>query len=512
MAELLEKKLLLEDRVKAQQNLVAFRKIFLATGVDEVYPAKFHYQWSDILLFGKRNTAIQGFRESAKTQYVLRSFPSYALAFPSTNWDYIVLIKKNTTLARNKLKEIEAEYRSNPFVNANCTGIVESSGEAFSVNVMNPEHTGTFNIRIEAYGKGASIRGLAHLDRRPKIVIVDDPQDVEDAKSETVQENDWDWFLQDVMFLGKSARIFLIGNNLGEKSIIERVFANAEDLKFDTFKMPIEDKDIPSWPEMFNKEFIDRERESYRKVGKIHIWMRERMCLATSEETQTFRKADYRYFSPMIIDNLRQSCRRWMTLDPASSPNPESCYRAFVVNYVDDKNNWFIVDVPYGRWDSAQLIDVLFDKVKQHDLREVGIEKGMFKQIIEPFIYQEMSKRMIYFNIIPIEHFKVGSKLERIKMLQPRFKAHTIWFPETAPWLGEMETELAGVTKDGIKSLYSDLMDALAMHQQLAKAPMGPSTMKELPRRAKSDYDPFKKTVERMPSNLPRHAKSYSAL
>ena len=47
---------------------------------------------------------------------------------------------------------------------------------------------GECNVRIEAYGKGASIRGLSNKDRRPKILILDDIQDLEDARSETVTE------------------------------------------------------------------------------------------------------------------------------------------------------------------------------------------------------------------------------------------------------------------------------------------------------------------------------------
>lgn len=101
---------ILEIKRKCQLNLVAFRHILLNNGEDEVDPADFHYDWSDSLLHGKDNEAIEAFRESAKTQYVTRSFPLYALTFPSKNRDYIVLIKKNDTLAGNKLKEIEEEY------------------------------------------------------------------------------------------------------------------------------------------------------------------------------------------------------------------------------------------------------------------------------------------------------------------------------------------------------------------------------------------------------------------
>lgn len=468
---------------KARQNLLNFRKILLEVGPDETDPAPFHYDWSESLLNGSGHEAIEGFRESAKTQYVLRSFPLYALTFPSKARDYIVIIKNNSTLAANKLKEIEREYTSNPLLSFNLSKVITQSGEAFHATVLN-EDGDPIDVLIEAYGKGASIRGLANRDRRPKIVIIDDPQDLEDARSPSITENDWEWFLGDVMFLGKNTRIFLIGNNLGEACIIERVFNNYKQLNFSTRKIPILVGDESAWPSMFQPEFILEEKENYRKMGKLDVWMRERMCEAASEETRVFHRNDYRYFASVTIPKFLHETNVFFTIDPASSQARTSCYRAIVINAVNESNWWFIVDVPFGRWDSTELIDVLFDKVLEWRPNSVGIERGMYEQIIKPFIYTEMARRNVFFDIREIEHAKEGSKLERVKMLGPRFKAHTIWFPQEAPWLTEMESELAGVTRDGFKSLYVDLIDALAMQNQIAMPPVSLRARRDLPREA----------------------------
>lgn len=470
---------LIEATKKARQNLVNYRHILLICDKDEVPSPQYHYDWSNLLLNGTRNTGIQGFRESAKSQYVLRSFLLYCLTFPHRTRDYIVLIKNNTTLAQNKLKEIEAEYTTNLAISANCVKIHEQSASIFSVDVKN-ELGEIINVRIEVYGKGASIRGLANLDRRPRVCIVDDPQDVEDAESETVQETDWNWFLSDVMFLGQKTRVFLISNNLGEKCIIERIFANSKELNFDTYKIPQIINDRSAWPTKYTMEEILAEKEAFRKAGKIDIWLRERMCEATSEETRVFNKNDYRYFPANTVYKIIEGCNLWATLDPAYGKTKGSCYRAIVVNAVDPDNKWNIVDVRYGRWDSAELIVIMFDVVIDWKLKEFGIEKGEYRDVIEPFLYKEMARKNIFFNVIPLEHAKWGSKLARIKMLQPRFKAHTIWFPDNAPWLAEMETELSGVTKDVIKSLYIDLVDTLAMQEQIAQAPYGKRTEGDL--------------------------------
>lgn len=494
---------------EARASLVDFRALLLTTGQDEVGPATFHYDWSRLLLDYNENFAVEGFRESAKGQIVLRAFPLYCLRFPDPKRDYIVLIKENDRLAQAKLLEIEEEYLSNPALSCNIVEVKQKSGKVFSVDVLNAETGETINVRIEAYGKGSSIRGLANIDRRPRIVIIDDPQDLEDAQSDTVLNNDWKWFLDDVMFLGQHTRIFLIGNNLGDKCIVERVFANPKDLKFETRKIgiltpPTKEGEEPqsAWPTKFSIEEILDERESFRRLGQLDVWMRERMCEAISEESRVVTKDDLGLrFSTVYTEKLLMDAAIYITLDPASSENKAACYRAFCVNAVKrdvhGAVNWFILDFPYGRWASDKVLDILFQLVVTWKPTAVGIEKGMYEQIMMPFIRQRMLRDNVTFSVVPIEHVKRGSKLERVKMLGPRFKAKGIWLPESAPWLAEFEAEMLGVTIDGFKSLFTDLADTLAMQDQIAKPPINAS--REARQRmgdgaqpmVRKDYNPF---------------------
>jgi len=463
-----EREEMIQALQKARRDLIAFRKIVLTVGIDDVEAAPFHQDWSDLLLHGISHVAIEGFRESAKGQYVLRAFPLYALMFPAPKRDYIVLVKNNQTLAQSKLKEIETEFLSNPILKARVKLIREQSASVFSVDVINDDDQ-VVNVRIEAYGKGSSVRGLANVDRRPKIVIIDDPQDNEDAASPLVMDKDWSWFISDVMFLGQHTRIFLIGNNLGEGCIVERAIAQAMTLGFETRRIGIlTESGSSSWPAKFPVNKINDERESYTKIGRLDVWYRERMCLAVSDESRIFHEADYVYYTPALADRLASEAQEvFATLDPASSKGIEACFRAIVVVARMRDGHWYVLEVPYGRWDSVELLDKMFNVVLKYGVRRFGVEKGHFQQVLEPFIYKEMTRRNVRFNIQPLEHGKIGSKLERIKMLQPRFKTHSVWFPDNAYWLDEMRTELAGVTRDGIKSLFVDLVDALAMAEQM---------------------------------------------
>lgn len=461
---------LLSLKSKAMMNLVAFRYLLLSTDASEVMPPEYHYDWSNALLNGKGNTGIEGYRESGKTQLVLRAFLLYSLVFPSKDRDYIVLIKNNATLAGAKLREIEREYNSNPILSANKIRIVEESAGVFSVEVKDVFGE-IINVRIEAYGKGASIRGLANIDRRPKVVIIDDPQDVEDADSETVTENDWNWFLSDVMFLGQNTRLFLIGNNLGERCIIERVFSNAKELNFDTHKIPIMVNGVSSWSAKYAVKDIEQSKEDYRILGKLDIWFREKMCEAISDETRTFAREDFRYYSPTLLHEISSRCSIFMAVDLAISEKKSADYTAIPVVGVDSQNHWFILDLVYGRFDPTQTIDHLFNLVKRWNPKMVGIEKVAYQTALIHFVTKEMLTRNCFFPVLELIAEK--QKELRIKALQPRFKAHTMWFPEHAPWLTEIESELLMFPK----ALHDDLIDALAYIATFA-FPMNPRELK----------------------------------
>jgi predicted phage terminase large subunit-like protein len=446
----------------ARKGLVEYRSIFLPT-VGDVAPASFHYEWSRALLGGEHNVAFEGFRESAKSSIIMRSFPLYALTFPSEKWKYIVILKSNMSQARKALKNITNEYMNNPLINARLVKVIKNTSDVFEVVLdLNGKD---FPVMIEAYGKGASIRGLNNKDVRPSIIIADDLQDSSDMNSEVVPEQDWDWFLSDVMFLAQSARVFIIGNNLGERCIIERIGKNADSMGFKFKRIPCADSGltVSAWPEKQSIEEIRDERDDYEKIGKLDVWLREKMCTAVNDEIRLFRDDMYRYYPASLRDTIASSGEILATLDPASSKRRDSCFRAIVVGSLMPDGHWYVLDVPYGRWDSVELMGKMFEVVRKWGVREFGIEKGQYQQFLEPVLYREMTIKNCRFNITALEHGKIGSKLERIKMLQPYFKSGSIWFPDQADWLNEVKMEFAGVTRDELKSEFVDLIDAMAM-------------------------------------------------
>ena len=452
-----ELKSLIESEKRALNSLLSFREEFISSDED-VKPAKFHEEWSDILLNGTGNFAIEAFRESAKTQIVIRANLLHALTYPQEHRSYLVIICSTQTRASKHLVDVSREYQSNPKLNSALKEVKDNSGLAFEVHYHNGR-----KVRIEAYGKGAAVRGLSWGTKRPDLVIIDDPQDEEDARSEAVTDKDWDWFLSDVYFLGQSTRIFLIGNNLGERSIIERIQKNAESLKFTVRRIPIIASNGQSaWPEKWPLKEIESDRESYSRLGKIDIWYRNKMCECISPDSQTFKREYFRYYDKAPN---RRDMNVYTAVDLAISQKANADYSAIVTVGVNSSGHWFVLDVEYGRYDPTTTMDAVFSAVRKWEPLSVGIENVAYQSALQHFLEREMPKRGIFFRITPLKAEK--KKELRIDTLQPRFAVGSVWFRRNASWVEKIESELLSYPHGA----HDDVIDALAYMEQLAREP-----------------------------------------
>mgnify|MGYP002623825864 CR=1 FL=1 len=447
----------IEREEAAMSSLVSFREEFIPSK-DDVEPAWFHHDWSKILLTGTGHFAVEAFRESAKTQIVIRANLLHALTYPQEERSYLVIICATQRTASKKLVEVTREWLNSPSMNGLKQEIRENSGLAFEVHYHNAPP-----VRIEAYGKGAAVRGLSWGAKRPDLVIIDDPQDEEDARSETVTAGDWDWFLSDVYFLGQESRIFIIGNNLGERCIMECIMRNAERLKFTARKIPILDGSGNSmWPSKWPLSAIEEERTGFAVLGKTDLWYRNKMCECISPDSQKFKREYFRYYD---TPPGTRSLNIYTTVDLAISQKVNADYSAIVTVGVNASGHWFILDVEYGRYNPSTTMDAIFSAVQKWRPLSVGIETVAYQAALQHFLEQEMPKRGIFFRITPLKASK--SKEIRIDTLQPRFAVGTVWFKTGAVWLTEIENVLLSYPHGA----RDDVIDALAYMEQLSSEP-----------------------------------------
>ena len=460
-------------KVASKDSLVVFRSALLASPGD-VAPMPAHFRWSDIILHGKRNFAIEAFRESAKTQVALRANLLHALTFPDPSRQFIVIIRATKDLAAALLRETSREWQARPDLMMQADGmpdIVEDSGNAFQVRY----HNGV-QVRIAAFGKGGAIRGLSWQAKRPDLIVCDDIQDLEDVSSETVCESDWKWFMSDIYFLGHESRIFMIGNNLGERSIIERMIRDADAWGFEAERVPkytVDEQGVmhSTWPARYSLEDILAQKEAFARKGMSDVWYREMLCEARAPDAQRFRRDMFRYYDPRTL--RRDELSVYMTVDLASSKADGADYSVCCVVGVTSEGMWQVLDCWYGRVTPVEHMDEIFRMVQKWRPLVVGIEKVQYQAAMMDFLEKEMPRRNQFFTIKPLT---AGAKKElRIDVLQPRFAVGSVWFPAGAGWLEEMEGELLAFPAGA----HDDLIDALAYVEQIADAPVNGSSFEE---------------------------------
>lgn len=484
-----QKEKLIEIHQTANKSLVDYYRVILSED-NYVPPADFHFELSDILLNKDGNFALEMFRESAKSAYALKTYPLYKLSYPQKESRYIVIIKANQELASAKLQEIVQTYTGNPVLNFNLKEVKKNSAKVFEATVMGPE---AIDIRIEAYGKGTSIRGLSWGNLRPQIIICDDLQDLEDSQSDTVQEKDWTWFLSDVMFLAKTGRIVIIGNNLGERCIIERIM-NDKHLGFEKIRKPAIEEGVSTWPAMFTYEYLEEERLKYTNLGKIDIWFRERMCQAISEESKLFKREYFKYWQEEDLfvreerDITRLGLDFYITVDLAISQKQSADDTVLcVVGKRRNNPEWYIFELLGGKMDPLQTIDNLFYLYSKYRPIKVGIESVAYQKALFYFIEEEMKKKGQYFMITELKN--TNKKEDRIKGLQPMYKTGVIYHREG---MLKLEDQLLSFPL----GLHDDYPDALSMMIQLVENTHHPRSQNKTTSR--SYVDPIERIHQKM--------------
>lgn len=380
------------------------------------------------------------------------------------------MICANKWLASNRLKEVSRLLKGDKSGNLSVTidEYVVDSGDALEVRIKGAfaQATGVDSVRIETYGKGSAVRGLVWGAKRPDLVIIDDPQDAEDSRSEQVTDADWNWFLSDIIFLGQGTRIFMIGNNLGERCIVERAIDQADRLGFDWQRVPAidEEKRTAAWPERFSYDEMIKEKENYALMGKTDLWYRERMCKCIAPDSQLFKREDFKYYDPKEIK--MDDMMVYMTVDPAASSKSSADRTAIVVVACSPEGHWFVLDLWAERKTPSEAMDAIFAMVQRWRPIYVGIESVAYQAALQDFLIKEMPRRNTYFTI---QRLRATNKKEiRIETsLQPRFKAGALWFPANTPWVTEIENELLGFPH----GLHDDTIDALAYIEQIASSP-----------------------------------------
>lgn len=140
-------------------------------------------------------------------------------------------------------------------------------------------------------------------------------------------------------------------------------------------------------------------------------------------------------------------------------------------------DGWWVADVISGRWDVRETALRIIRAYSEYKPVKLGIEDGVLKTAVEPYLEDEMKRFNRYFNVWPLYHGgskhggKAGGKADRIRWaLEGRLHKGRITLNEAGAWeTGSWQRKLIEQGTEFPSPLsHDDLIDSLAYIDQLA--------------------------------------------
>lgn len=325
----------------------------------------------------------------------------------------------------------------------------------------NTNHGGEYT----AVGIGGGTTG-----RGADIFLIDDPvKDKQEAESSVIQERNIGWYRSVARTrLTPKGAIVVIQTRWHDKDLAGQILAAEGDWDIvDLSAIAEHDEEYRKkgealWPDQYSLD----ELLAIKKELGTELFSALYQQRPISEESQVFRRSHFKYRNQEELEHLQTRC--FVTIDPAPGKSESSDFIGVCINWVDNQNFWNLKAYRI-KFDAPQLINLLFKIYSETRFEKVGIEKGMYKDVLKPFLDQEMLKRNIFFMVEELDHGQRAKEL-RIRGLTPRYEAGQIF--HLKGYCEDLEAELLRFPK----SAHDDVSDAVAYQLQIAEMPVGIAT------------------------------------
>jgi phage terminase large subunit-like protein len=441
-----------EARRESAKTLLGFSLVNLS-GYFTDPPATFHPELVHALEDEKlKRLLIIGFRGSGKSTFGSLALPLWAALEHPEKFPFIILVSDSTRQATLNISAIKYELENNLLIKQDYGEIKGNVIEDFSLQGDGEEWQKqnivlSNGVRILARSRGQKVRGLRHLQYRPKLVIVDDPEDGEWVRTKENRDKTDRWLHSEVMpgMDARKGKLVVIGNLLHMDALLSRLRAPGTGFKVLEFPLLTNDG-VCTWPAMYPTEQSLKDKE--RDMGAI-AWQREMLLKIVADDEAVIRPEDIHYYDerPTGVAALKGH-----GVDLAISQKEGADYTAIVsgeVFYVDNAPKIYIRPNSYNE-------HVTFHNFLLKVRNIPGELGGANIFFVEDVAYQKAAIQEMEWALLPVVPMKPqGDKRARLQVVAPYIKNGTVLFPRTG-----CEELLGQIFNLGVES-HDDLNDAL---------------------------------------------------
>lgn len=463
---------LTKDQLLASINDYTFRRHFAKTfpGFCLIYlphhfqlePAEFH---PELMTSLDDKTLlmllIEGFRGSAKSTIGSLAYPLYCSLEMPDIYPFIIPIADTGLQAAINIANIKTELDNNLLIKQDYGNIEGEFVEDWDLegeeDWQGKNMLLSTGVRLLARSRGQKVRGLKHRQHRPKLVIIDDPEDMDWVQTKEKRDKSEKW-LRDEVLPGideKDGKVVIIANRLHNDSLVARLEKDplfngpgGKVLKYPLLREGAAGTEVErtTWKAKYpTQESLERAKKKAGPTG----WPREYLLKTVAEEGQEITETDIHYYDEVPVE--AEIGLKATAIDLAISKKQTADYTAGVSGRTATINEHFKIYIdPFplnARLDLNELKNWMQAKLAADPIHMFWVEDVQ---------YQKAAIEELIRNLLPVEGVQpIGDKRARLKIAATFIKNGTVVFPRHG--CEDLIIQLLGF---GVEN-HDDLVDAL---------------------------------------------------
>ncbi len=399
------------------------------------------------------NLYVVAFRGSGKSTMATTAYPIWAILGKQQK-KFCIIFCHTRIQAKQHMMNIKQELENNDLLKKDLGPFQEESDEWGSYSLVFKKH----GARISVASTEQSIRGIRHNEHRPDLIICDDVEDVQSAKTREGRNKTYNWLRGEVIPTGdRNTRLILIGNLLHEDSLLMRIKEEIKNGKAKgTFKQyPLLDQDNNClWTGKYPTE-KDIEDEKLKVASEIS-WQREYLLRIIPSDDQVIYPEWIKFYDELHPTSHKAYRGTYAGVDLAISTSDAADFTSVVMARVygrRDKLRIYILPNPINKkLNFPAQVDLL------KDIKNTQMPKSTDNLFVESVAYQEALPQMLEMQGIKAEAIKPkGDKRTRLALTSTSIKSAIVKFPRHG--CEELIEQLVGF---GVEK-HDDLADAFSL-------------------------------------------------
>ncbi|CAB4120930.1 Archaeophage PsiM2, terminase large subunit [uncultured Caudovirales phage] len=325
-------------------------------------------------------------------------------------------------------------------------------------------------------GRGGTITG-----RGADLIIIDDPiKNSEEARSQTIRDQLWEWFQNDIKsrFMSDTGAMIVIQTRWHEDDLVGRLtdptnphYDVEEAERWEIINIPAiaEENDVlgrdpgqPLWPERFGLEYLNAFKRSNPKGFSALYQQRP-----TPEDGDFFQS---HMISTYRAGDAPTQLRIYAASDHAVGIKQEHDKTCLIIVGVDAQNRIWVLDVWWRRARTDTVVDAMIALMKKWKPIVWWAESGHISKSIGPFLFKRMTEEKVFVNVV--EQVPSKDKVTRAQSIQGRMAMGMVKFPAFEHWFEDAKQELLKFPQ----ARHDDFVDTLAhiglgLERQIRAAP-----------------------------------------